>query len=124
MDTVFKLVLGALWDHVRDRLRAHTVERVRKVVAVATYPLVTPRANDLKLWRSCARVAWRGLRSRHPEALDYFVALRERVEESHRFTRGAARSNFETPQVRDMRAEHLDAVVPLPARPAQPSVKV
>jgi hypothetical protein len=80
MNAAIKIVLGALWDHARDRLRAHTVERVRKVALVLTYPLVTPRSDSVRLWRSCVRVAWRGLVSPRADTLDYFVALRERVE--------------------------------------------
>ena len=78
------VVLGVL-DHVKVGVREHTVERARKVWLTATFPVVTNRANDPKLWRACMRTAWRGLVHRHPDALDYFVTMRRNVEAVKRF---------------------------------------
>jgi hypothetical protein len=75
-----RFLLAELATRVRAAVREHTVERVRKAVYVATFPLVTDRANQPALWRACARVAWKGLRSPHADALNYFVAMRRHVE--------------------------------------------
>jgi hypothetical protein len=60
-------------------LRAHTVERLRAVVRVATFPLMTPRYHDPRLWRAWGRLAWRGLWHPRPDSLVPFLNVREQV---------------------------------------------
>lgn len=54
-------ILTALLQMVRRRVRAR-VERVRQAALIATWPIVSRRAYDPKLWRATARMTWRALR--------------------------------------------------------------
>jgi hypothetical protein len=63
-----------------ELLYNHTVGRIRAAWAVATFPTVTQRWYDLRLWRSCGRLALTGLRHRDAFALLPFVNERARVE--------------------------------------------
>jgi hypothetical protein len=53
-------ILLALLQLIRRRVRAR-VERVRQAVLIATWPLVTHRTHEWKLWRSTAKMTWRAL---------------------------------------------------------------
>jgi hypothetical protein len=104
--TFVKCVVLGLLDNAKVVAREHTVERARKVWLTATFPLVTDRANDPKLWRSCMRTAWRGLVHRHPDALDYFVTMRRNVESARRPARRDTPAHVRE-QLREMMATHL-----------------
>jgi hypothetical protein len=85
--TFLKCVALGVLDNVRAVVHEHTVGRLRRVWATATFPLVTERADDPKLWRASLRTAWGGLVHRHPDALDYFVFMRRNVEATRRMSR-------------------------------------
>ena len=55
--------------------------RLKNAWKVATFPQVTPLWYDLRLWRSCARLALRGLLHRDAYALQPLVNERFRVEQ-------------------------------------------
>lgn len=117
MGTLFKILALTLYNAAAEVAHAHTVKRVRNAWLVATFPRVV-RPDSVRLWQKCIRVAVRGGLSRHADALEYFVVLREQVEEGRRFYAAARYSGLDGAEARAMARQHQDAVAPLPARPA------
>lgn len=116
---MLRAIFLGLMDHARDRLRAHTVERVRKAYWVATFPVHTPNPTP-RLWKACGRLALRGLIHRRPEALDWFIHQREAVLESKRFMAGIRDLDVggvtEAARLRDehLRAQGVPRSTPVP----------
>jgi hypothetical protein len=75
-------MLEVLWNH--------TVGRVKAAWQVATFPAVTPKWFDLRVWRACARLALRGLVHRDAYALLPFVNERARVEGMEKRLKGSS----------------------------------
>jgi len=68
----------------------HTVGRVKAAWAVATFPAVTPKWYDLRVWRACGRLALKGLVHRDAFALLPFVNERFRVESMEKRLKGSS----------------------------------
>jgi hypothetical protein len=65
-------------------VKAHTVWRVKAAFQIATFPLVTPRADDPILWKTCLRLAWRGLTSKDPRVMSWMLNMKEAVVSARR----------------------------------------
>jgi hypothetical protein len=53
---------------------------VSAALRVATFPLMTPRYADPRLWRSCLRIAKKGLFAWRPDTLEPFLRQVHAVE--------------------------------------------
>lgn len=91
--TFLRCVALGLLDDVKAAVHEHTVGRLERAWLTATFPLVTERADDPRLWRASLRTAWKGVTSRHADALEYFVHMRRNVERTRRWAEMARRDS-------------------------------